>query len=242
MEILSSNTGYFLGYNGLRRDYLKNPVKGVIGDVEEQKKALNGFKNLIDELNPDSVLVQEIDAGSIRNTEEARPENLAKSLNQKYNVEYAVKYRGWPANTPILKNMSNAILFKQGEVINHYLDHGKKALVQELRIRDLSIFSVHLSTINPKVRQKQLEDLANITEERDKFIAAGDFNFHRGQREMEEAREITEWNLRSAGKTFPIANPTKRLDMVLCSENLEISCKKLDKTFSDHKPIKIKIH
>lgn len=157
------------------------------------------------------------------------------------NAEAADKYSGLLRKTPFLRYMSNAVLHGNGEVENHYLKHGNKALVQELKLEDLRIFSVHLSVISPKMRQMQLEEISEITSQREKFVLAGDFNFLKGQSEIDDTVSLSEWWLSSPGETFPAKNPTKSLDMAFHSENISINTRKLDANLSDHRPIVLEI-
>lgn len=236
MKILSLNAGYFLGYDGYARNYIRHPLRGVFGQKKVQEESVGEFSDILENEDPRAVLLQEIDTGSIRTIKEALPQNISKM-----NSDAANKYSGLFSKTPFLRHMSNAVLHTNGEVENQYLKHGNKALVQELRLKDLSIFSVHLSVLSPKIRQKQLKEISDITSERQKFVLAGDFNFLKGQSEIDNAVSSTNWQLSCPGETFPAKNPTKPLDMAFHSENISINTRTLDANLSDHRPIIIEI-
>ncbi|MFB6114770.1 MAG: hypothetical protein ABEK04_00630, partial [Candidatus Nanohalobium sp.] len=135
--------------------------------------------------------------------------------------------------------MSNAILCKEGDVENHYLESGRKSLVQELRLDGYSVFSVHLSRFLRNVREEQLKELSDLSSGRDRFAVIGDFNFHRGH-ESEKAEAILDAEKSSPGKTFPTGDLRKSLDMAY-SSGLDVECRSLDSNVSDHRPIIIDI-
>lgn len=235
MKILSVNAGYFLGFDGRMRDYARYPLRTIIGSKKEGIRTSKIFSEMIARDDPDAILLQEIDSGSIRSSSNTLPENIENQLSRDYKIFTETKYGGITGYLPFAVNMSNSILTKKGEVRNHFLDSGTKNLVQELEIEGLSIFSVHLSRFGKRVRRKQLEEIKEIAESRDRNIVAGDFNFMRDSEKV-KAEKILGKKF-SPGPTFPAKSPSRALDMVFASEDLEVSVKVMDERFSDHRPL-----
>lgn len=242
MKVLSFNTGYFLGYEGTHLDYLKNPGKSIVGSKQE-KDNLKEFLELVEAENPDFVLVQEVDGGSIRTSTQSQHNYLDRRMPEKYSSCFCEKYRGviYP-RLPLFRYMGNSIFFSEGTAENHSLGIGRKNLVQEIKLEDFSIFSLHLSTFGQWIRRKQLEEIAQITEKRQGYVLAGDLNFHKGKKEIKHLEETLGNPVCSPGKTFPASNPSQKLDLVASSDNLRISnLEELGNRFSDHRPISFEI-
>lgn len=240
MKILSLNAGYFLGYDGTLRDYLMHPLRGVVGDNILQNRRAEKFTLLVNDVNPDAVLLQEVDQGSIRSCRSSKPEELVDQLSTGFEAFAATKYRGWMRAMPFAGKMSNAVLYRDGKLKNHYLDMGRKCLVQELALEDFSVFSVHLARFGSAVRENQVKEIRELVEERDEYVVAGDFNFH-NTGEKENAAEILDTDVSSDGTTFPVNSPKKTLDMAFSSEGLRVDVEVLDSKISDHRPVVLEI-
>lgn len=157
MKVLSFNTGYFLGYSGKYREYLTKPHVSLIGRGNEQDY-LDDFVTLVESEEPDIILNQEIDGGSFRSRSSNQASAIRKKLSDNFDLTYGKKYRGqvFP-RFPVLRFMGNSLIHKKGNVENHYLDSGRKGLVQELKLKNTSVFSVHLATFGKRTRKKQIE-------------------------------------------------------------------------------------
>lgn len=239
MKLLSLNAGYFLGFDGTLRDYVKHPLRTVVGSSVKSSLSVEKFNMLVEDVDPEAVLLQEIDQGSVRSSSSSVPGSLEKQLSEEFTAYPHTKYGGFVGRLPFASKMSNSILTKQGNVENYFLESGTKNLVQELSLNGLSIFSVHLSRFRSKVREKQVKEISEIAEKRDRYIVAGDFNFL-NKSERTRAEEILGQKI-SPGKTFPAKNPSKPLDMVFKSENISVEAESLDKSISDHRPIVIEV-
>lgn len=242
MKIISCNTGYFLGYGGVASDYIRHPLRGVVGDRYEERENLEHFIDLIDDKNPEITVLQEVDTGSIRTFTESQPKYLINNLGQDFQQKSGIKYSSRiMRNLPIFGNMANTAIHRQGEVINHHLGRGAKSLVQEVSFNGLSVFSVHLSLTGSRTRRKQLKEIYCLADNRDRFVITGDFNFYRKSKELKNLRELVDGKVVSPGKTFPSHKPKRELDFTVYSNNLGVSCRTINSTFSDHRPIMIEI-
>lgn len=238
MKILSFNTGYFLGYTGTPFDYFSNPLKGFTGSRTEYDN-IKEFLEIVQSEKPDVVLAQEVDGGSIRTNTDNQHNYISNKLPSEYSSRFDNKYRGsiFP-KAPILSNMGNSIFFKKGTAEKHSLSIGRKNLVQEIKMDDYSIFSLHLSTFGKWVRKRQINEVAEIAKSRENYVIAGDLNLHQGAKERNYLEKKLENPVCSPGKTFPAGNPTRKLDLVVSSEKIDIeNLKGLGNRFSDHKPI-----
>lgn len=235
MKILTLNAGYFLGFDGTIRDYARNPLKTVIGSDIQASRTTEEFSRLIAEERPESILLQEIDRGSIRSSPKSLPGNIESQLPTGYRAFTETKYGGLTGRLPFAGKMANSIITRNGDVQNHFLESGTKNLVQELEVEGLSIFSVHLSRFGKKVRKSQIKEIREIAEGRDSYVVAGDFNFMKSSEHV-EAEKILGKRF-SPGPTFPAKKPSKALDMVFASEGLELSIEVVDRRFSDHRPL-----
>lgn len=240
MKVLSVNAGYFLGYDGSHTDYFLNPLRSVRVDPDVERNSVNEFQELIDSVNPDAVLLQEVDSGSFRSSLENQIDQISDEAS-KFNWIYECKYRGlvFP-NTPVLKNMSNAVGIQGKNVVGHRLNHGRKNLVQEIVLEDYSLFSVHLATFSKRVRRKQIHEIRDLVEDKNSVIS-GDFNFHNSG-EKERAEKVLGMDIKSPGPTFPAKNSSQRLDLVAHTDSLEAAeVEELGNRFSDHRPIRFNI-
>ncbi|MFB6145561.1 MAG: endonuclease/exonuclease/phosphatase family protein [Candidatus Nanohaloarchaea archaeon] len=241
MRVLSFNTGYFLGYSGKHLDYLKRPQKSILPPSKEDDN-FQLFFSLVDRTEPDIVLLQEVDGGSIRTSTDGQDQYISHKLNG-YQGGFANKYRGSIfSSLPMLRYMGNMVLYREGEYREHRLSIGRKNLVQEIELEGLSVFSLHLSTIGGWIRKRQMKEFRDILDDRDRFVVAGDMNLHKGREEQLKIEKILGRPINSPGKTFPSSAPAKELDLVVNSENLKINrLKKHDSHFSDHKPVSFEV-
>lgn len=238
MKVLSFNTGYFLGYTGTPFDYLRNPLKSVTGSRSEYDN-LQEFMDIVKSEEPDFILTQEIDGGSIRTSTTNQHEYVASKIPQQYSSKFNTKYRGslFP-RAPVLRYMGNSVFYKEGSAEKHSLSIGRKNLVQEIKLDNFSIFSLHLSTFGEWIRKQQIKEIVQIAKNRQDYIIAGDLNLHKGAKEINYLEKKLGNPLYSPGKTFPARKPTRKLDLVASSENIEINnLKDLGNRFSDHRPI-----
>ena len=238
VKILSFNTGYFLGYTGKPFDYLKNPLRGVTGSETEHDN-IGEFLNIIRSENPDFVLAQEVDGGSIRTSTKNQHQFISGKMPDKYSSRFDSKYRGKLfSKSPMLKYMGNSVFYQEGTAEKHSLSIGRKNMVQEIRLDDLSIFSLHLSTFGGWIRKRQIKEIAELAKNRQNYILAGDLNLHKGEKERNYLEKKLDNPVYSPGKTFPAESPTRKLDLVASSENIGITnLRDLGNRFSDHKPI-----
>ncbi|EGQ43739.1 MAG: metal-dependent hydrolase [Candidatus Nanosalina sp. J07AB43] len=242
MDVISVNAGYFLGYSGKHIDYMKRPWKALLGSHEEQDNLME-LVDIIESEDPDHVLIQEVDGGSLRSKFNAQHRKIIESLNRGFDRSFDCKYRGslFP-HLPLFRFMGNLILHSSGKVVNHRLDSGRKNLVQELKLDELSIFSLHLATFSSTIRRKQLQELEEIAKQREKFVLAGDLNLHKSEKEINRLENQLGQNVRSPGKTFPACDPNQRLDLVTASKDVNVlDLHGLGNRFSDHIPIKFSL-
>lgn len=191
----------------------------------------------------DIVGLVEIDAGSrLRCNGRSQAEEIACELGH-YHC-YHTKYgpRSLARALPMLGKQGNAVLTREEikAVTCHYFRRGVKRLVQEVDLRDLRIFLVHLS-LGFRHRHDQLRSLYELVRSVDKpVIVAGDFNTLSDARELDLFLAAT--GLRSAAPpdlhTWPSRRPRLQLDFILHSPQLEVlRCEVPRVHLSDHLPL-----
>lgn len=241
MKILSLNTGYFLGYTGTPTHYALHPGRAVIGRRHETR-AIDEFVTLVYDTEPDIVLLQEVDTGSIRTRTRGQMQYIAQRCLDDYTAHTARKYGNTViARLPMLRHMANGVLYRQGSVKDYYLDRGVKSLVQEVQVDDVSVFSVHLARFGTWARKHQLQELCCLAADREHSIIVGDFNALTGTAEADILRERAGFSIACPGSTFPARRPAYPLDFAAASSDLSIQCTKLDNTISDHAPILVTV-
>lgn len=248
MEVLSLNAGHFLGYDGRLGSYLRHPLRPVFGDGTVELARIREFADVAADIDPDAILLQEVDCGSIRTTTSCQVARLAAGLEGAYDIATAPKYRGpLVPHLPILCDLCHGVLHQGGRVRSHYIETGIRSLVQELRLGDVSCFSVHLANTGhdlrrTDVRARQFEELAELVEAHDRYVIVGDFNLHGGPREMELLDDTIEGEVVSPGPTFPSTAPQHALDLAVVAPTVEIeTCAVVETTVSDHYPITVEI-
>lgn len=241
MEILSFNAGYFLGYTGTVTDYLTHPWNAVVGAADEQQR-LDECRDLIQDIAPDAVLLQEVDTGSLRTGTDGQVQYLCDRCPDGYDAYASTKYANRVlARMPLLQHMANGLLYRQGTVQEHYLDSGIKSLVHELQVDGMSMFSVHNARFGAWARRRQLRELAAIIDDRDRPIVIGDFNAFTGMDETNVLTERAGLQVASPGDTFPSCDPSYPLDFAAYAPDLSVECRRLDQTISDHMPIHVTV-
>ncbi|PIZ51929.1 hypothetical protein COY27_02040 [Candidatus Woesearchaeota archaeon CG_4_10_14_0_2_um_filter_33_13] len=250
VRIISYNIEYCEGIPGLWYQYLE------FWKIFFPPKQLD--QRMVDELKklkPDILTLIEVDTGSFRSrgTDEVR--FIEEKMGLKSFVE-RVKYplTGWLKlfhHTPILDKQANAIVskYKLRKIKYHVLHEGTKRVIIEATIdcpKPVTLLAAHLA-LGKKTRAKQVDELVKIVNSiKNPVILMGDFNTFNGVAEIEKL--LTKTNLRdkialekeSVPFTEPAWHPTKRLDYILTSSDLNV--KKytiLHFNFSDHLPIMI---
>jgi endonuclease/exonuclease/phosphatase family metal-dependent hydrolase len=240
MKILSCNTGYFLGFEKPLPNYLLNLKRSCLGDRKIEEECMEVLAKLIDTEEPDVVVLQEVDQGSIRTKTSGQASALEEKLVKKYSTKIEGKYGPGKllSRMPMLKQMSNAVLSNGGEVREHYLEPGSKQLMMEYRDeeKDLSIFSAHMPTLH-RYRRKQLQEAREKILERNKAVLCGDFNCYNGKEELEKVFSGTEYEVHSPGPTHPRSDPYRELNLFVAPEELKVRTRRPEVEVSDHFPV-----
>lgn len=202
---------------------------------------LERLMNFIEEESPDILGLIEVDTGSIRTNFINQVEAIANRLNHFHHssVKYGIDSIG--RTIPILRMQGNAVLTKEKipDSNFHYFPVGFKRLIIELDIGGISFFLVHLA-LKKRIRKQQLSFLAKVAKEHKNVIIGGDFNLFKGVDEIKEFQEklnLSNPNIDSL-PTFPSWKPTRQLDFILHSKNIEVTSFSVPRIkFSDHLPI-----
>jgi endonuclease/exonuclease/phosphatase family metal-dependent hydrolase len=250
IEILGLNAGYFLGYDGRKQKYLRHPLRSLIGDKKVEEQRMQNLTDKIEGLQPDIIGLVEIDQGSKRTfTEhgEGQTGYLKDELEKKglkYRSCSELKYRDISPvkKVPLIASMSNGVLFQEGNVRKYHIHRGWKRLLLEVEYSELSVFVCHLPyPLFKRTQDRQLEEISEILDGREKYVLYGDFNIKDHDR-LDILRERNDAEVFSPGDTYPECNPEKPFDIFILGPEVRMKEHEILETeISDHKPVRAKI-
>lgn len=212
------------------------------GFFKQTSNTLERIVSFIRSVDPDIIALVEVDSGSYRSQKCCQAETIARELDHFHVVKTKYGGQSLANRVPVLNKQGNGLLTNQ-IILNHhfhYFDEGVKRLVIEVELKEVSIFTVHLS-LKFKHRQQQLERLHRIIADREKpVIVAGDFNTFGGNREVQlflAATGLVDANLAGL-PSHPSHAPKRHLDFILHSPEITASNFSIpDIRLSDHAPL-----
>jgi endonuclease/exonuclease/phosphatase family metal-dependent hydrolase len=183
-----------------------------------------------------------VDTGSFRCNGDSQVATIAGPLchRQVFRSKYGLD--SLAGRLPLLSQQANAVMTNR-DILGrtfHYLNHGMKRLVIEVRLPELTVFLVHLA-LKYRPRQHQLLDLAAIVAQaQGPVVVAGDFNVFRGAGELDGFMAAT--GLISANPhglpSHPSRSPHRQLDFILHSPALRsLGFQAPQIPYSDHVPL-----
>jgi len=191
---------------------------------------------------PDVVGLVEVDGGSLRARGLHQAQVIADSLGHSMGFECKYPQGSLSRRLPVLNRQGNALLCGASDATHHqhFLTHGSKRLVLELRTSGVHVFLVHLA-LGHATRQRQLAQLSELLHSAEgPVVVAGDFNTLRGREELHafmlahELRDADE----DAQPSFPSWRPRHHLDFILYGPGLALDGFHLpDVPYSDHLPM-----
>lgn len=201
---------------------------------------LNGIATMLSHF--DMVSLQEVDAGSLRSGFVDLTEYLA------HRAGFPHWYHQVNRNIGVLARHSNGFLsrFEPTVVTHHKLPGGpgRGAMLLEFGRgpQALLLCSVHLA-LSRRARGKQLDYLSDLVQDRENLIVLGDLNTSSEEADLKAfvaAHDLLEPACDQA--TFPSWSPTKKIDHILVSRNLNVlSARVVDFPLSDHLPICVEL-
>jgi endonuclease/exonuclease/phosphatase family metal-dependent hydrolase len=237
MRFLLYNIRYAAGIG--RRIHFPFPYSGYLKHTGGH---LNLIADFIKDQRPDIVGLVEVDTGSFRNGGDSQAAAIAGPLchRQVFRTKYG--HDSLACKLPLLRQQANAVMTNQ-KILGqrfHYLNHGMKRLVIEVRLPDLTVFLVHLA-LKYRQRQYQLIDLHEIVRRtRGPVVVAGDFNVFRGDGELTGFMAATGLvNADPLGlPSYPSRSPRRQLDFILHSPQLRtLDFQAPAVRYSDHVPL-----
>lgn len=252
MKILTWNIsyGYGLGSEGASKAY--EPKARF-----QYESALLSLSQFIQNVNPDIVLLQEVDFDSKRSHHQNQLEFLARSTGLIYYAElisWNVPYLPYPGLNPKrhfgkvvsgggilsrkpIRTIQKDLLPKPREFHPIYRKLYLHRYLQIVETFDLKICNLHLEAFSEDNRDLHLIKLQNRLIDYDIDIAGGDFN---GNISLTADTEKTWEGQSGSAPTFPADHPDQTLDgFVFKRERFKaVSAKTLDSgTVSDHLPV-----
>ena len=237
MRFLLYNIRYGAGIG--RRVHFPFPFSGYLKNTETQLDRIAGF---IRDQRPDIVGLVEVDTGSFRANGESQVAAIAGPLCHRQVCRSKYGLDSLAGRLPLLSQQANAVMTNRAILGHtfHYLNHGMKRLVIEVRLPELTVFLVHLA-LKYRPRQQQLFDLATIVaRSRGPVVVAGDFNVFRGAGELAPflaATGLVSANLQGL-PSHPSRAPHRQLDFILHSPGLRsLDFQAPSIPYSDHVPL-----
>lgn len=241
MKIFLYNIAYGTGLNGSWKQYFLKVYRYIWLPLYSGRK----LTQLIKKQDADIFCFLEIDVGSLRNRFCSQVKKYADILKTDFYYS-CLKYhpKSFWRYMLFFRKQHDAIVSKlKGEFKCHYLKTGMKKLVQEFKVKGVSIFTVHLAVILPHTRKKQLEELGDILKKcTTPYILCGDFNIHKGLKEVQSFLQKTGLQLMDLPATFPSHNPKMHLDLFFVSEGVKVkNVEVIESQCSDHLPVLLEI-
>ncbi|MBE6367367.1 MAG: endonuclease/exonuclease/phosphatase family protein [Lentisphaerae bacterium] len=219
-------------------------LAGAARYVRTPERYFRAITHLVRHFRPDVAGFLETDNGSFRTGGTSQVAVLSDLLQSSGNGGFYTKYapQSYLAKLPYCRHQTNALLVRNavaGREWRDFMPCGAKRLILGREYNGVEILLVHLA-LTAAVRRKQLDYLAQLVQPGKKMIICGDFNTFGGYREL--LHFLRKTKLKSANKihqaTYPARNPTKELDYILYSPQLELKNFQI-KRFpgSDHLPL-----
>ena len=219
-------------------------LTGAARYVRTPERYFNAIAHLVRHYRPDVAGFLETDNGSFRTGGTSQVAVLSDLLQSSGNGGFYTKYapQSYLAKLPYCRHQTNALLVRNAAAWREWRDFmpcGAKRLILGCEYSDVEILLVHLA-LTAGVRRRQLNYLAQLVQPGKKMIICGDFNTFAGAHELVHFMRKTK--LKSANQahcaTYPARNPTKELDYILYSPQLELKSFQI-KRFpgSDHLPL-----
>ncbi len=232
---------YGTGLNGSWKQYVMNIWRFVWLPF----KAIRQITHVLKKEKADVICLAEVDGGSFRNRFRCQAKALSKKLKLPF-FKTKAKHHPWSIwhyMAMIRKHHDAIISRRKGRMKYYHLKSGMERLVQEFIVDGVSIFTVHLAVLSEKVRQKQMQELAEILKNCPRpHVLCGDFNFHKGIHEVKSFLKRTKMKLVETPMTFPSFKPDRTIDLFLTSPDVEIKeAGIIDVDHSDHLPVWIKL-
>lgn len=233
-RILLFNVGYATALDGSLRNYFLRFYRYLYTPRNIIRRVRMAIYSMLEREKPDVCCFVEIH----RNTKCIPHPHVytCSDIDNKYGLDSVLR------KMPFFRDNCNGF-FSKGDLPFEkiYFKNGTKKLIYDIKLRpDLSLLLVHFS-LDRRVRQRQTEELKQIINNRENVVLCGDFNIFRGQGELQSlARDcgLTIVNTPNQA-TFPAVNPTKALDLFLCSTSLKAPQVRVVQGIqaSDHLPV-----
>jgi endonuclease/exonuclease/phosphatase family metal-dependent hydrolase len=230
-KILLSNIGYLTDIHGSHAHYVSRFHRYLWTKESIQKKVVNRFKGVIKRENPDLVCFIEIkhDKQIIKFIDEEYSEHVAHSKYSETNFISKLFNFSDKGNGFLSKK---AVPYKK-----HYLANGTKRLIYHLQLPgDVNLIIGHFALVQ-NTRRKQFKELHAQFGHLPRKIICGDFNTFRGDVEIKDLKKDAQLLSSHQEFTFPSHDPSKTLDLVLHSEDLDVQTSVLKDKVSDHLPV-----
>jgi endonuclease/exonuclease/phosphatase family metal-dependent hydrolase len=246
-RILVSNLGYARGLDGSVIAHFRHIQRHFRTPMAFQKTALDAYKKIVEETNPDICCMIEIDTGSSTSCGFDQFEYLAHADYPLRDVvcKYAVNSK--LASFRLTRGKSNGFMASRPyNFTRHYLSRGSKRLLYRIELEEqLVLYFTHLS-LKAETRIQQMKELRALADkEEGDVLIAGDFNILAGLSELKIFTGDGRYTLLndSAHGTFTLFGKHYLLDICLATSHTvaRTSIQVIDQPFSDHDALLITV-
>lgn len=201
----------------------------------------DNVSNIIKNLNPDFVCLQELDKNNDRSNKDDQLKILSQKTEMNYYFSKSMDYKGG--------EYGNGLLFKDSPINTKTLSlpgkEPRSAAIAEFK--DLVIISTHLAL----EEDNRIESISILNQEAKKYnkptYLAGDFNEDKLDGSFFKEL-LKDWEIISSEDyTFPTGKPTKRIDFIMKLKNYNVNITKSEVIYnmnninmanaSDHYPV-----
>ncbi len=237
LRILLYNVGYATALDGSMRNYVLKSYRYLYTPRRIIRKVRRALYTMLTDEQPDVCCFVEVH----------RKKAFVPRKSDYHGFHISNKYgrRGVLRHLPFFRDNCNGFVAREDLSSERlYFKNGTKKLVYRIDLQDgIKLFLVHFS-LNRRTRQKQCVELSEMLTGHKRVVVCGDFNVFKGNRELESLASVSSLQIVNAGQaTFPAVNPSRSLDLFLCSKDLgTVTARVLnDVQVSDHLPVMLEV-
>lgn len=206
------------------RDYIKRVI-----DVKM-------FARQIKNLNPDIIGLNEVYGEYDNNRSQA--EEIAEELGYHYYFGKAIDYRGIPYGNALLSKykINNPIIIEIPDPIKTTDELYETRCIIKASILNFTVLVSHFGLVKSEQENAVKTAAHEITKIKTPIILMGDFNMESNDPTLLPINNLL-INTLDEGLTYPSINPTKKIDYIYVSKDIEILDAEIPKIVaSDHLP------
>ncbi|NLT21229.1 MAG: hypothetical protein GXY16_09575 [Syntrophomonadaceae bacterium] len=216
------------------------------GTNADETPSLHNITDLLSDLDPDIIALQEVDKNLARSGRQHQASVLAQRLNMNFVYAGALQYSNGEYGNALLSRLP-IISYKKHLLPDPAENRCLMEAVVQGPTRPVGIFNVHMS-LNASMRQKHLNDfiLPRLEACPYPLILMGDFNSTNDQKDINlltaRLTDTFYFNQGVITNTFSSSQPVKRIDYIFADKRFVVQNYFIvDSQASDHLPVAVQI-